>query len=184
MTACVPVKCMFYRHQTFFAFFEMTESDNSQCINKDNKIQFKNCHFTNIYSIRQGLPLALIQVFSYSGRVKIINCTFVNTSNIIPVEIRSKYKLVVDHDTLLNITIFIKNTSFISNTSPDSLIIVSGVLFLEGPVLFIGAKLQVSLYHNFCSPALIDSQKSNAVIYIQATSNSQHLPKLFLPFLY
>ena len=119
--------------------FEIQEHDKHQCINKENEIKFKNCHFINIF--RQQ-TLTLIKVSS-SGTVNIVDCTFHNTTNIIPFEHISKYKssLNIYHQA---VTTLIKNTSFISNTipSPFALITLSEqVLLLEGPVSFIDAQL-------------------------------------------
>jgi len=140
------------------AFFEMTEYNNSKCTNKGNIIEFKNCHFINIY--RHGITLTLIQISSYTGIVKIVDCTFVNSSNVVPFKmILSKYKLAVD--AYQNITTTIKNTSFISITSPSSLITISEqVLLLEGPVLFIGSRVAT---HYSQQRTLIDS--SDSIIY-------------------
>ena len=135
------------------ALFEIAEYD---CTHKGFTIQFRNCHFI---SVRRHSILTVINVSSYSGVVNIIDCTFVNSKNIIPVTIASHLSRDMElYQKIQNITTLIKNTSFVSNISPHSLIIVScGVLSLEGPVLFQG--VHVTTYH------LIES--SNTIIHFR-----------------
>ena len=134
------------------ALFEIAEHD---CTHKGFTIQFRNCHFI---SVKQHSLLTLINVSSYSGVVNIIDCTFVNTKNIIPITIASHLSRDIDiYQKIQNITTLIKNTSFISNISPHSLITISGgVLSFEGPVLFQG--VHVTTYNH-----LIES--SNIIIH-------------------
>ena len=121
-------------------------------------IHFKNCHFINIF--KPASKLILIEISSYFSILNIVDCTFVNTSNVVPLRItKSNYKLVGIHQ---NITVLIKNTSFVSNTItsiskfPQSLLTISEqVLLLDGPVLFKGIQV------NFGN--LIDS--SSAVVH-------------------
>ena len=133
------------------AFFKIEEY-NDKCGYKENTIQFKNCHFINVF--RNYLAITLIEISSFSV-VTIIDCTFIMTTNVVPLKISKSNCKLVDDIMYQNITTTIKNTSFISNTSPNPLMYVSEqVVLLEGPVVFISARLEHEL---------IDS--SSAVIY-------------------
>ena len=136
-------------------FFEAYDYKNEKCSHKELMIQFRNYHFINFRQYSELPSITLIKVSSYSGIVNIINCTFINTSNIIPIDILSH--LLLDVDVHQNIIVLIKNTSFISNVSPNApLITVSNrVLLLDGPVLFRG------IHHDHQS--LIKS--SNSIIF-------------------
>ena len=138
-------------------FFEITEYDDRRCSHEDNIIQYKNCHFVNVF--RRYDTLTLIEISSYSGMIKFVDCSFVNTSNVALIKIiLSKYKL--DVGMYQKISTLIKNTSFILNKSPFSLITLSErVLLLDGPVLFIGAQVEAQPSQQ----ALISS--SNAIIH-------------------
>ena len=109
-------------------------------------IHFKNCHFINIFRLHS--KLILIEISSYFNILNIVDCTFVNTSNVVPLRItKSNYELV---GMFQNITVVIKNTSFVSNTItlsyPQSLLTVpEQVLLLDGPVLFKGIQLNGNL---------------------------------------
>ena len=124
-------------------FFEITEH---KCTNKGLTIQFRNCHFIGVM---RHSTLTLIYVSSYSGVVNIIDCSFVNTNNVIPITIASHMSMDIDiYQKIQNITTLIKNTSFVSNISPHSLVTVSrGVLSLEGPVLFQGVHVTIYDYY-------------------------------------
>ena len=137
-------------------------------------IHFKNCHFINIFRLHPVYSrLLLIDISSYFNILNIVNCTFVNTSNVVPLTIsKSKNKLDVDH-MYQNITIIIKNTSFVSNTITlrfqNLLTLSEQVLLLDGPVLFKGIQLEFG--------KLIDS--SNAIVqfhnYIEISNCSGSL---------
>ena len=157
-------------------FFEMTGYDSYE--ESTTIIQFKNCHFINIFRLHS--TLFLIEISSYFNIVNIVNCTFVNTSNVVPLRItKSKNELAVDM--YQNVTILIKNTSFISNTITylQSLITIpEQVLLLDGPVLFIGVQLDLDY------GILIDS--SNTVVqfhnYIEISNCSGY--SIFSPLLF
>ena len=145
---------------SFFSYSKEKFNDKAanNCIHKKSLIQFKNCHFVNIFRYRP--TLTLIKVNSHFGMVHIVNCSFVNTKNVILIKISgSTYNSVIDM--YQDITTLIKNTSFIMNVSPyNSLIIVSeSVLSLEGPMLFI--KAEIKTYYS--GRALIES--SNTIIH-------------------
>ena len=151
---CSDGKIIFHKS---LAFFHIREDDDYKCIYKKNIIQFKNCHFINIF--RLSVTLFIIEISSYFGIVNIIDCTFIKTRNVVPLRItESKNTLAVD--IYQNVTIVIKNTSFISNeikTFNSLIIIPNQVLLLDGPVLFMGVQLDYG--------DLIDS--SGAVVQFQ-----------------
>lgn len=180
------------------SFFDMTGYDHKENSNTAI-IHFKNCHFINIS--RPDSELILIEIFSYFKILSIVNCTFVNTSNVVPLTItKSNNKLAVNM--YQNITVLIKNTSFISNTLrfPQNLLTIpEQVLFLDGPVLFKGIQLDLgnlidSLnaivhFHNYiaisnCSgssmfPGLLFSILKSPVIVNVVHNNFQYFSDLY-----
>ena len=86
------------------ALFEISSS--FVCPYEASTIQFKNCHFIGVM---RHSTLTLINVDSSSSLVSIIDCSFVNTNNIIPIIIESYMFTYIDiHQEIKYITVLIK----------------------------------------------------------------------------
>ena len=111
------------------ALFEIL--DSTDYIGKGNiMVQIKNCNFTDI---NNNENMFIIRTISSFATIHIIDSSFMNISNVTILESCDLYKKEA---------ILIKNTSFISISSPFSLFhLINQLLSLEGPVLFKGLKL-------------------------------------------